>query len=128
MGAAELSGDTSPRDQALQSLEDFSRFCEQPLFDFIADYELRLTKALADVDNYRQDLRVGNMATQNALSTAIARFRIQAHKLIYYYHHHWATSQSSAADGLAFVDGFSELQLKTLEESQALLEFLTGMD
>jgi hypothetical protein len=78
------------------------------------------------VENYRQELRVDNK-TQNALSMAIARFRVQAEKLIYYYRHHWASSQTSAADGVAFVDGFSAIQLKVLEESQTLIGFLTGM-
>jgi len=126
MEAAGLSGETDPRSQALQSLEDFSRFCEQPLFDFVPEFELRLAGVMTVVENYRQELRVDNK-TERALSLAITRFRVQAEKLIYYHRRHSVSSQSSAADGLAFIDGFSAIQLKVLEESQALIGFLTGM-
>jgi hypothetical protein len=101
--------------------------CEGYLLDIVPEFELELGKVRSAVDDYRQQFKLDE-ATRSALTVAAVRFMTQAQTLTKYYHRHNSSSQTSAADGLAFVEGFRSLQLKVVEESEKFRQFLTAVE
>lgn len=126
MAAAAGNHQPDERDMALGALESLSLMCEGFLVNNVPEFELSLGEAQKAVEGYRVAL-ILDYKTERALAAAIARFVSQARVLIEYYNRHDHSSKASAADGLAFVEGFRSLQLKALEQTDRLHRFLHGI-
>lgn len=125
MATAEPSHQSNPRDEALEALHDVIEMCEKWLLDKdnMTVFILLLDRTEKVLENYRQQSPVDKDA-EKALPIACARFMTQAGALETYFVRYYASSESSPADGLVFVEGFRSLQLKTLEQAYDLRQLL----